>query len=71
MKPIGVLFRLLGEIKMLTKQSAEILLKILAQPSAAVSPMAPRADENYMALAQARNELIEIIRGAIEEPKSE
>lgn len=48
---------------MLTKQSAEVLLKILAQPSAAVSPMAPRADANYRALAQARDELIKILTG--------
>lgn len=44
---------------MLSKQSAEVLLKILAQ--AQVSPMAKDADMTYRALAQARDELIKLI----------
>lgn len=51
---------------MLTKQSAEVLLKILAQSN--VSPMAKDADNTYRAIAQARDELIKIIT---EEPKKD
>lgn len=43
---------------MLSKQSAEVLLKMLAQSS--VCPLAKDADANYRALAQARDELIKI-----------
>jgi hypothetical protein len=49
---------------MISKQSAEVLLRILAQAN--VSPMAKDADANYRALAQARDELIKVIT---EEPK--
>jgi hypothetical protein len=49
---------------MISKQSAEVLLKILAQ--AQVSPMSKDADMTYRALAQARDELIKVIT---EEPK--
>ena len=46
---------------MISKQSAEVLLQILAQPNAAVSVMSKNADLTYRALAQARDELIKII----------
>lgn len=49
---------------MLSKQSAEVLLKILAQSN--ISPMAKDADMTYRVLAQARDELIKIIT---DEPK--
>ena len=44
---------------MLSKESAEILFKLLTQ--ARVSPAAKDADKNYVALAKARDELIAII----------
>ena len=53
---------------MISKQSAEVLLQILAQPNAAVSVMSKNADLTYRALAQARDELIKIIT---EEPKKD
>lgn len=51
---------------MISKQSAEVLLKMMAQSS--VCPLAKDADANYRALAQARDELIKIIT---EEPKKD
>jgi hypothetical protein len=53
---------------MISKQSAEVLLKIIAQSS--VCPMAPDADANYRALAQARDELT-LVKMGEEEPEKE
>ena len=56
-------------MNMISKESAEVLLKILAQSS--VSPMSQNADQNYRALAQARDELLQISRGTIQDLPSE
>lgn len=54
---------------MISKQSAEVLLKMMAQSS--VCPLSPDADANYRALAQARDELRMVAKGEEEPEKPE